>query len=166
MLLLCLGILIAILLVCMVLWCCREKDYRSENKFRRWCYHHDDGIGCTAIVCGVFAGILLLATVIVGGSYSEVISIDEKIAMYQEENAQIETDIDEIVSAYLSHEQTIMENAKPPESVTAILLTYPELNSNTMVTKQIEIYADNNAQIKTLKAEKLNLQVLRWWLFF
>ena len=164
MLLLCLGIFLVLGIVSVIFWCCGSNW--KKNKFCNWCDDHSEGLGATAIVCFVLAGCLLLATLIVGGEYSQVISIDEKIAMYQEENAQIENDIDEIVSAYLSHEQTIMENAKPPESVTAILLTYPELNSNTMVTKQIEIYADNNAQIKTLKAEKLNLQVLRWWLFF
>jgi hypothetical protein len=164
MLLLCFGICVALGIVFVIFWSCGS-NWKKSN-FHNWCDDHSEGLGATAILSFILAGVLLLSIVFVGGSYSQVISIDEKIAMYQEENAQIETEIDEIVAAYLSHEQTVMENAKPPESVTAILLTYPELNSNTMVTKQIEIYADNNNQIKALKAEKLNLQVLRWWLFF
>ena len=138
----------------------------EKNKFCNWCDDHSEGISAISVLSFILAGVLLLSIVIVGGYYSEVISIDEKIAMYQEENTQIEAEIDEMVAAYLSHEQTVMENAKPPESVTAILLTYPELNSNTLVTKQVEIYADNNNQIKTLKSARLDLQVLRWWLFF
>ena len=164
MLLLCFGICVVLGIVFAIFYGCG--DYRSESKFRNWCDDHSEGFSITAIASFILAGVLLFSIICVGGGYSEVISIDEKIAMYQEENAQIEAEIDEMVVAYLSHEQTVMENAKPPESVTAILLTYPELNSNTMVTKQIEIYADNNNQIKALKAEKLNLQVLRWWLFF
>ena len=164
MLLLCLGIFLVLGIVFAIFYGCG--NHWTRNRFCNWCNDHPNGLCATSAVGFILAGCLLLATVIVGAEYSEVISIDEKIAMYQEENAQIETDIDEMVTAYLSHEQTVMENAKPPESVTAILLTYPELNSNTMVTKQIEIYADNNNQIKALKAEKLNLQVLRWWLFF
>ena len=164
MLLLCLGIFVALGIVFVIFWCCGSNWKKS--KFHNWCDDHSEGLSATAILSFILAGMLLLSIIIVGGSYSQVISIDEKIAMYQEENAQIEADIDEIVVAYLSHEQTVMENAKPPESVTAILLTYPELNSNTLVTKQVEIYADNNNQIKKLKAEKLDLQVYRWWLFF
>ena len=164
MLLLCFGICLVLGIV-FVIFCGCGNDW-SKSKFCNWCDDHSEGLGATAVLSFILAGVLLLSIVIVGGYYSEVISIDEKIAMYQEENAQIEAEIDEMVAAYLSHEQTVMENAKPPESVTAILLTYPELNSNAMVTKQIEIYADNNNQIKKLKAEKLNLQVYRWWLFF
>ena len=164
MLLLCFGVCLVLGIVFAIFYGCGN-DW-EKSKFHNWCDDHSEGIAATTIASFILAGALLLAIIVAGGSYSQVISIDEKITMYQEENAQIEAEIDEIVVAYLSHEQTVMENAKPPESVTAILLTYPELNSNAMVTKQIEIYADNKNQIKALKAEKLNLQVLRWWLFF
>ena len=43
---------------------------------------------------------------------------------------------------------------------------YPELKSNELVAKQLEIYTANNEQIKKLKAEQANLSTSKWWLYF
>ena len=51
------------------------------------------------------------------------------------------------------------------DTMTAAML-FPELTSNTLVQKQIEIYVNNNQQIKELKVNKLNHDLYGWWLFF
>ena len=43
---------------------------------------------------------------------------------------------------------------------------YPELKSDNLVTKQIELYVENNKQIKKLKSEKLDYNLMAWWLYF
>ena len=43
---------------------------------------------------------------------------------------------------------------------------YPELKSNELATKQINLYISNNAEIKKLKEAKLDYEVYKWWLFF
>ena len=49
-----------------------------------------------------------------------------------------------------------------------IVLTqlYPELKSNEMVNKQIDIYQENNNKIKDLKEERINNEIAKWWLYF
>lgn len=32
--------------------------------------------------------------------------------------------------------------------------------------KEIEVYIENNAKIKQLKEEKINLAIKKWWLYF
>ena len=54
---------------------------------------------------------------------------------------------------------------KGESSITLVSL-YPELKADTLVTKQIEVYIDNNKKIKNLKEKKINLSVKKWWLYF
>ena len=63
-------------------------------------------------------------------------TIDDKIAMYQEENAAIEQDIDRIVEAYLKHEQDTFTDLKTEESSITLVLYF--LNSS-----QIHLFSNN-----------------------
>lgn len=92
--------------------------------------------------------------------------IDSKIAMYQEENAYIEQDIDKIVKEYLEHEHDTFSDLKTEESSITLVTLFPELKSDTLVQQQLEIYVANNAKIKSLKEEKINLAKIRWILYF
>ena len=94
------------------------------------------------------------------------ITIDNKILMYQEENANIERDIDKIVKQYLEHENTTFTNLKTEESLITLVTLFPELKSDTLVQQQIEIYTNNNAQIKMLKEQKINIITKKWLLYF
>ena len=91
--------------------------------------------------------------------------IDDKIAMYQEENAKIESQVADIVERYMEYETETFE-IKTDDSYIVVASLYPELKSNTLVKSQIEVFVDNNNKIKELKEEKIGYSIARWWLYF
>lgn len=122
----------------------------------------------TPLFCGVgIFGFIVTAIVsiclIVGVSNLAV--IDDKIAMYEEENSKIEMQIAETVKQYQEYESGIFTEVAPESSVTLVAL-YPELKADTLVQKQIEVYVANNEKIKKLKESDISGNVKRWWLYF
>lgn len=93
-------------------------------------------------------------------------TIDDKITMYQEENARIEQDIDRIVEEYMKHENDTFTDLKTEESSITLVALFPELKSNTLVQQQLEIYIANNEKIKILREEKIDIAKLKWLLYF
>lgn len=93
-------------------------------------------------------------------------TIDEKIAMYKEENATIEQDIDRIVEEYLKHEHDTFTDLKTKESSITLVTLFPELKSDTLVQQQLGIYVANNAKIRSLREEKIDIAKLKWLLYF
>ena len=92
-------------------------------------------------------------------------TIDSKIELYQSQNAEIESKIQATVASYLAHERQTYKDLTPDNAI-AVVSAYPELHSNELVKKQIEVYEDNNKKIMGLKEEKLNQSVYKWWLYF
>lgn len=92
-------------------------------------------------------------------------TLDDKIAMYEQENAAIEQSIDVLVKDYYKHESDTYSSLKP-ENAVLFASAYPELQSNELATKQLEIYVDNNNKIKELKEDQINLSKNRFWLYF
>ena len=108
------------------------------------------GIGiCLMIVFGIaaliFAGIGIHG--IVDNRY-----IDQKIQAYEEENERIEKDVDFVVAKYMEHENQTFDMSEV-ESSTVLVQMYPELKSNELVSKQMDIYNENNKKIKKLKMQ-------------
>lgn len=110
---------------------------------------------CVLLVIGIFLGI----------SVSNGKTIDEKIAMYQEENTKIEKQIDTLVSNYMDYESDTYEKFKSESSITLVSM-YPELKSDKLVEEQISVYEGNNKKIREFKEDKINLKVKKWWLYF
>lgn len=119
-------------------------------------------IGVLASMCVIVALVFIVIT-----SYNvvNIPLIDEKIAMYQEENTKIEQEIGVIVENYQKYESETFANVKVDSPMVAISL-YPELKSDTLVSSQIQTHVDNNNQIKHLKEQKIQSGMLRWWLYF
>lgn len=92
--------------------------------------------------------------------------IDEKIAMYETENKSIESSISTIVENYQDYEKDVFANAKNESIVVVATQLYPELKSNELVKKQLDIYVANNKKIKQLKNKKLDYKVSKWLLYF
>lgn len=129
-------------------------------------YGNDCDGGIPVIVVGVLGGIIsFIAMIALLINVSNLKVIDQKIDMYQEQNAQIEIQVAECVKQYQQHENEIFTEVKPESYITLVAL-YPELKSDTLVTKQIELYIANNEKIKELKESKINGSVIRWWLYF
>ena len=109
--------------------------------------------------------VLLVIGILLGISVSNGKTIDEKIAMYQEENNKIEKQIDTLVSNYMNYESDTYEKIKSESSVTLVSM-YPELKSDKLVEEQISVYEENNKKIREFKEDKINLKVKKWWLYF
>lgn len=90
---------------------------------------------------------------------------DQKIQMYQEENEKIEEDVSVIITQYMKHENETFNMSKIKSS-TVLIQMYPELKSNELVSKQIDIYNENNKKIKKLKLEKIKNQKAKFYLYF
>lgn len=112
-------------------------------------------IGFIALI-GIFVNIGLL----VRGR-----TLDDKIAMYEQENTAIEQSVDVLVKDYYKHESDTYSSLKP-ENAVLFASAYPELQSNELATKQLEIYVENNNKIKELKEDQINLSRNRFWLYF
>lgn len=116
-------------------------------------------IGAIIIIISTIASIILFISVI------DRVGIEKNIAMYEEENTKIEQQIADVVTQYQEYEAGIFTEVTPESAMTLVAL-YPELKSDTLVQSQIEVYADNNKQIKELKCKAINASVIRWWLYF
>lgn len=111
-------------------------------------------------ICVSFIVLIILLISVSNGS-----TIDSKIELYQTQNTEIESKIQATVTSYLAHEKQAYKDLKPNNAI-AVVSAYPELHSNELVKKQIEVYEDNNKKIMSLKEEKLNQSIYKWWLYF
>lgn len=114
--------------------------------------------GIAFIIAAV--GSIDLAWNVTSGSH-----IPEMISMYKEENNQIESQIGELVNKYMEYEGSTFNDLKNEDSV-ALVSLYPELKSDALVEKQIEVYIENNKKIKNLKKKQIELSTYKWWLYF
>lgn len=112
----------------------------------------------TALVVGCVVIGLFIATLCMAGA-------DEKIEMYQEENAKIEQQIANVVEQYQKYESDIFMEIKPESAIEMIAL-YPELKSDTLVKSQIEVYVANNETIKYWKGILIDRSIVHWLLYF
>ena len=105
-------------------------------------------------------GIIINIGILINGR-----TFDDKIEMYEQENTAIEQSVDVLVKDYYKHESDTYSSLKP-ENAVLFASAYPELQSNELATKQLEIYVDNNNKIKELKEDQINLSRNRFWLYF
>lgn len=136
-------------------------------------WHEITGLifGVTTFVSMIAEPFIIIAIICNIVSFSDLNVADKKIVMYEEENKNIQTQIAEIVKNYQDYEKnTYTESLKNIElsntDVVVLAQLYPDLKSNEMVNKQIEIYQENNKKIKELKEQKINKEISKWWLYF
>ena len=118
-----------------------------------------------ALVSMIIIIILAFMEVYCVGSLFDSIKAEEKIAMYQEENSKIESQINELVEKYMDYESETLSEFKSESSITLVSL-YPELKSDTLVQTQITTYTENNNIIKELKEMLIDRSVYKWMLYF
>lgn len=122
--------------------------------------------GGVTMLCGILGGIvsfIAMIVLLVNASYLE--TIDKRIEMYKEENNHIESQIAECVTQYQQYESGVFTETAPDSAITLVAL-YPELKADQLVSKQIEVYIENNNKIKALKEQSINGDVTRWWAYF
>jgi Zn ribbon nucleic-acid-binding protein len=125
----------------------------------------DEGCFVISAVGGTIGVIALIAAFILGCCCVDCATVDDRIVMYQEENARIEEQIADIVTQYQQYEKDVFTSVTPDSAMTLVSL-YPELKSDSLVASQIEVYIENNKTIKTLKEQSINAKVYRWWMYF
>lgn len=146
-----LGIGVLIVLIALSYWLYWSKDV----EFAEGVY----------VVSAIFLFIEVIAAVLLTVTVANLSVIDDRIAMYQEENSKIERQIADIVEQYQKYETDIFMDVAPDTAVTLVAL-YPELKSDTLVQSQIEVYTENNKMIKSLRDQQIKGDVSRWWLYF
>ena len=120
--------------------------------------------GGFAVMSGIISipGFLIFGILLFRSSYV----LPSKIAMYEEENARIESQISYTVQHYMEYEKDIIYNVSDDESVIELVSLYPELSSDALVSKEIDTYIKNNEAIKELKNAELNKPIWKFILFF
>lgn len=126
---------------------------------------NEDLAGGFGILGGLIGFIALIGIFVNIGFLVYGRTLDDKIAMYEQENTAIEQSVDVLVKDYYKHESDTYSSLKP-ENAVLFASAYPELQSNELATKQLEIYVDNNNKIKELKEDQINLSKNRFWLYF
>jgi predicted PurR-regulated permease PerM len=152
--------LITILVIATIIACVCKYIYEKSNK--QEVYRLAENCMWAGVVVVIFSiALVLVISIMVSHSFV----IDEKLAMYEEENTKIEERIATVVEQYQQYETDIFESVAPKDAVTYVSL-YPELKSDTLVQTQIEVYMANNEKIKALREEKIDAKILKWWLYF
>ena len=157
----CLGILFLIL--CMIGFRIREDYYKSQimkNPIKLFLYNTRD-LWCALTI--VFGAAFFFIGMIAGLEYQP--RIQEKIVVYEQENAKIEEQMARLVEDYMEFELGIIRECKP-EDAPSLVAMYPTLSSSILVSKQMETYTQNMHEIKVLKSQELTQEVVRWWLYF
>lgn len=120
---------------------------------------------CGSLIFGLSAIVTLCIGVWLIISVQSGNLLDQKIELAQTQNADIENKVKIVVDNFLSHEKDTYKALKPDEVILAAT-TYPELQSNAMIQEQIKVYEENNKKITSLKEQKIDLSVKKWWLYF
>ena len=131
-------------------------------------YDYDD---CTAgdiieiVSISIFI-ILFIVGLVVVHNYNALKAVsDEQIAIMQERNEKLCKEIEPIIRSYIKYEEDTYKNLKPisQEKIIAYAM-YPQLASNKLVQKQIEIIKDNEDKITFLKLKKTELKTFKFWI--
>lgn len=126
----------------------------------------DSEVGPSLVIIGAIGGIIsFIVTLCLVSSCVNLKTVDLKIEMYTAENKAIEQQIDVAVQKYMGYEKEVMTEASPESSIT-LVAAFPELASDELVQKQIDVYLHNNTKIKKLKENKINGAAKQWWLYF
>lgn len=124
------------------------------------------GTGLWSCTGAVLIGIADVICIVMMASYMfDGITAKNKISMYQEENTKIETQIGDLVKNYMDYESDTYKEFKNESSITLVNL-YPELKSDELVQKQMNVYLSNNDKIKELKEKEIDTKIGKWLLYF
>lgn len=118
--------------------------------------------GVLGAVFAIIFGIWTLWNIIVVASG---FGIQEKIGIYEEQNAQIERSIDAAVKAYCEHEQ-ITYVQMSDGAVALVAAAYPELASSELVKTQMEVWTSNSSELKDLKSDLVDFHRAQYFLYF
>lgn len=127
------------------------------------CAYFEEAAG----MCFLFSFIFLVASIVLAYDiYKCEHVIPKKIAIYAEENAEIEEKVANTVAKYMEYERDIIIEIAPDDDAMTLVSLYPDLKSDQLISAEIEVYIKNNDKIKQLKDTQANVSVYRWFLNF
>lgn len=118
--------------------------------------------GVLGVVLAIAFGIWTFVNIILVASG---FGIQEKIGIYEEQNAQIEQSIDAAVKAYCEHEQ-ITYVQMSDGAIALVAAAYPELASSDLVKTQMEVWTSNSNELKELKSRLVDFHRAQYFLYF
>lgn len=127
---------------------------------------YNDGEGI--IILGSIIGVpSLIALLIAGGVYNyDSSTIDSRLAVLEEQNTTVLTQVEPIVQQALNYESSTYKDLKLDVNKLIIFAQmYPNLKANDFLNKQIDIILANQEEIKQLKLDKASLNAYHFWLW-
>lgn len=155
-------VILAILLICCIIYT-HKSSYNYDCNDLFWWVQFSIGITLIVFIC-----ITLYSTYLVATAYT----INSEIEMYQEQNAKIEQDLKAIVDNYIKYENETLTSILPSSSSDSaegyinMILSFPELSSNDLVKKQIDVHLNNANKIMELKKKEIDISKEKWLLYF
>lgn len=126
---------------------------------------HDDVFYVINVITGTVSVLVLIVIVILFGAIVTKSGVSEKIKLYQNENEEIENTVYTMVKEYMEYEKKTYKEFDKKQAMSYISL-YPDLKSNELVAKQVEVYTANKKKLNELKEQQIDREVLKWWLYF
>ena len=131
-------------------------------------YEEPAGLIVGSIFSWIGTAVAIVCLCVLVTEYMSFGIIDNKIEILQQENAVIEQRVEETVKQYQDYETGIFTDSTQDVGSDVVVLVerYPELKSNELVKQQLDLYIENNEEIKDLKLEQLKKYKYELWLFF
>lgn len=134
-----------------------ERGRRAGDGWLQWALIIIGALGALVVFIAILSTIIDVAQLKV---------IDQKIAVYEQENTRIEQNVATMVENYISHETNTFAEISEDVSPTMVFSMYPELKSNTLVEKEITVYTENQKELRELKLSRYDKELAKWWLWF
>ena len=128
-------------------------------------YYVSDWGEALKVMGGLFLAVVIAVSLFEIGTIAKVPEYERKIEVYETEMVSIQNTINEVVENYFNHEKDTY-TALTPENAVVYASLYPELQSSTLVQKQLEIYNEYLISIKNCKLHLAEIPTSRWWLSF
>jgi hypothetical protein len=127
-------------------------------------FRDDEGTIVLGFVIGFPA---LVAMLIAGGIYNyESSTIDNRLAVLEEQNTTVLAQVEPLVQQALSYESSTYQDLKLDVNKLIIFAQmYPELKANDFLRMQIDLILCNQQEIKQLKLDKATLNAYHFWLW-
>ena len=119
--------------------------------------------GSGLVISMAAAGAILMAA----GTYNyRASTIDIRLAVLEEQNTTVLTQVEPLVQQALNHESSTYKDLKLDVNKLIIFAQmYPNLKANDFLRMQIDIILFNQAEIKQLKLDKASLNAYHFWLW-
>lgn len=124
-----------------------------------------DILSTMAILFGIGSVISFIFVIVAASIVIEDKGLSKQILVYEQQNEQIETDITELIKAYLNCEPDTLIDCQTNNAIMSITM-YPGLKSDTLVEQQCNLYIENSREIARLKAKQASNSFWKWWLYF